>query len=125
MLMKNDKHKIVLNAIFIIWVLLVPGIQNLGYFSENYFSPFDYWDFPILFSGLAFIPTLVIGPSATYWMFIVPFFIQWFLFLCLARLWIRKFQSNNSIIALYVTFGCFMLVTGLLNYHMLDFINNA
>ncbi|MCK5577939.1 MAG: hypothetical protein KAI63_00285, partial [Planctomycetes bacterium] len=125
MLMKNDKHKIVLNTLFIIWALLVPGIQTIGYFSAQYFSPFDYWAFPVLFSGLAFIPTIAIGPLATYWMFIVPFFIQWFLFFGLARLWVRKFHSSNSIVVLYVTIVCFMLVTGWLNYQMMDFIHRV
>jgi len=124
MIMKN-KNTIALIIIFILWILLVPGIQTFGYIRESYFSPFDYWDFPILCSGLAFIPTLAIGPSASYWMFLVPFFVQWiflfFIFLFLSQ----KFKSRKSIACMYILFTCFIIATGWFNYQMLDFIRNA
>ena len=122
--MKN-KNTIALGIIFIIWVLLVPGIQTIGYISESYFSAFDYWDFPILLSGLAFFPSMAIGPSASYGMFIVPFFAQWIILFFIFNFWIKKFHSKKSLVSMYILFACFIIATGWFNYQMLDFIDKA
>ncbi|PCJ51355.1 MAG: hypothetical protein COA79_26490 [Planctomycetota bacterium] len=115
----------VIKIALLIWIVIVLGGQGFWYLCYKLDYPFQFWNFPIIFSGLAFFPTLVIGPSSTYLEFIIPYIVQLLIFFFSLRWYITKFDSSKSIKILWASIVIFFIATSWLNYEMLDFIDNA
>ena len=105
-----------MKTFLVLWVFFVLGVQSYGFVCHKYFSPFDYWDIPIVLSGLAFIPTIVVGPTSTYWHFVLPFFIQLLICFYFLRWYLNRFGTVKSSIILYLTLLTFFITIVLNNY---------